>query len=176
MFQVQISAKTSDGFSRCEELKPARTPGKSLSPIQKMDSALKDSIREALWKDDVLRAIEYDVVEVHVNEGIVHLYGHIVSTTSQSRIMNALRKIPDIVSVQNHLVLDDQLILEVAASLSDLEHTHDCKFFTGASHGVVSIDGIVRDNAVRLLAEQQAMKSGPKYRYVKNPGSLSYPG
>lgn len=167
MSPVQIPAKNSTGFSRCEERSPAPNPGKSLSPIQQMDLALKESIYHAFWKDDVLRAIEYYAVDVHVHEGIVHLYGHVVSTNSQSRIMNAIRAVSGILSVQNHLVLDERLTLEVAASLGDLEHTYNCKFYTGASHGVIAIDGVVRDDTVKLLAEKQAA-ANPNVRGVIN--------
>jgi osmotically-inducible protein OsmY len=167
MFQAGIPVITTDEFSRCEERRRASEHAKSLSPIQKSDAALKESIFRALWKDDVLRAMEYDEIDVRVHTGIVHLNGHIAGSNSQARVMNAIRSIPGILVIQNHLVSDDRLTLEVATSLAGLEHTYDCKFFTGASHGVVSMDGIVRDTTVRLLAEQQAA-SNPKVRGVIN--------
>jgi len=63
-----------------------------------------------------------------------------------------------------------------------LEHTYECKFFTGASHGVISLDGIVGDHTVKLLAEK-LVSSNPKVRGVinhvrlkgSNPGSQSQP-
>ena len=105
--------------------------GKSLSPIQKMDAVIKGQIDNALWKDKLLRTLDYYEIEVHVKNGTVYLNGHIVSTTSQSRIENAIRAIPSILEIKNNLVLDDKLTLEVATSLGKLEHTYDCKFFTG---------------------------------------------
>jgi len=141
--------------------------GKSLSPSQKTDAAIKGSIDHAIWHDDVLRAIEYYEIDVQVKNGFVYWYGHIVSTTSKSRIENAIRSIPGILGIQNHLVLDDKLILDVATSLGNLEHTYDCKFFTGASHGVISLNGTVKDETVKLLAEQQAA-SNPNVRGVIN--------
>jgi osmotically-inducible protein OsmY len=168
MFPAQISVINPDDFSRCDERRQQATdPGKSLSPIQKTDAALKESIYHAFWKDDVLRAIEYDEIDVHVKNGVVHLSGHIVSTTSQSRIINAIRAIPGVLGIQDNFVLDDKLIRQVAASLGNLEHTYGCKFFTGASHGVVSMGGIVRDHTVKLLAEKQAA-SNPNVRGVIN--------
>ena len=161
MFPVQIPVIKPNDFSRCED------PRKSLSPIQKTDAALKESIYSAFWKDDVLRAIEYDEIDVYVKNGVVYLSGHIVNTTSQSRITNAIRSIPGILGVQNNLVLDDQLTRQVAASLGNLEHIYGCKFFTGASHGVISMGGIVRDHTVRWLAEKQAA-SNPNVRGVIN--------
>ena len=167
MLPAQIPRINPDEFSRCEERSQMTDHGKSLSPIQKTDAAIKESIDRAIWNDDVLRAIEYYEIDVHVKNGVVYLNGHIVSTTSQSRIENAIRAIPGILGIQNNLVLDDKLTLEVAASLGELEHTYGCKFFTGASHGVISLNGIVSDENVKLLAEK-CVASNPNVRGVIN--------
>lgn len=167
MLATQKTRINSDEFSRCEEIQQKTNHGKSLSPSQKTDAAIKESIEHALWNDDVLRAIESYEVEVHVKDRVVYLNGHIVSTTSQSRINNAIRAIPGLLGIQNNLVLDDKLTREVAASLGALEHTYGCKFFTGASHGVVSLNGIVSDENVKLLAEKR-VASHPNVRAVIN--------
>ena len=167
MLATQIPRINPDEFSRCEETEQKTDHGKSLGASQKTDASLKGLVDRAIWNDDVLRAIEYDEIAVHVKDGVVYLSGHIVSTTSQSRIKNALRAIPGILGIQNNLVLDDKLTLEVAGSLGELEHTYDCKFFTGASHGVISLNGNVSDENVKLLAEQYA-SSNPNVRGVIN--------
>ena len=167
MFPAQIPGTDPDEFSRCEEPMQMTDHGKSLSPIQKTDADIKEYIYHAFWKDDVLRAIEYSEIDVHVKNGVVYLNGHIVSTTSKGRVENAIRAIPGILGIKNNLVLDDKLTLEVAASLGKLEHSYDCKFFTGASHGVVSLNGIVSDENVKLSAEKCAA-SNPNVRGVIN--------
>ncbi|HUE97740.1 MAG TPA: BON domain-containing protein [Anaerolineales bacterium] len=167
MFPAQIPRIHPDEFSRCEERNPVMDHRKSLSPIQKTDAAIKEHIDRALWKDDILRAIESYEIEVHVKNGVVYLNGHIVNATSQNRIKNAIRAIPGLLGIQNNLVLDDRLTLVVAASLGNLEHTYGCKFFTGASHGVVSLNGIVSDENVKLLAEKE-VSSHPNVRAVIN--------
>ena len=141
--------------------------GESFSSIQKTDTAIKEYIYHAIWKDDVLRAMEYYQIEVQVKNGIVYLHGHIAGTTSLSRIKNAIRAVPGILGIRNNLVLDDKLTLDVASSLGKLEHTYDCKFFTGASHGVVSLNGMVSDENVKLLAEKCAA-ANPSVRGVIN--------
>ena len=167
MFPAQISVINPDEFSRCEEAEQKTYDGKGPGPSQKTDAAIKTSVEHALWKDDVLRAIEYYEIDVHVKNGIVYLNGHIVGTTSLSRIKNALRAIPGILGIQNNLVLDDKLTLEVAGSLGKLEHTYGCKFFTGASHGVISLSGNVSDENLKLLAEKCAANN-PNVRGVIN--------
>ena len=154
-------------FSRCEESSQMADRGKALSPSQKADATIKESVEHAFWQDDVLQAIEYDQIDIHVKNGVVYLYGHITGANSQSRIGNVIRGIRGILRIQNNLVLDDKLTLNVAGSLGELEHIHDCKFFTGASHGVISLNGNVRDENVKLLAEQTA-SSNPNVRGVIN--------
>src|SRR5215208_4778178 len=155
MFPAQIPKINPDEFSRCEERSEVIDHRKSLSPVQKTDAAIKERIDRAIRNDDVLRAIESSEIAIYVKNGILYLNGHIVGATSQSRIQNAIRAIPDILGIQNNLVLDDKLTFEVAASLAKLEHTYGCKFFTGASHGVISLNGIVSHENVKLLAEKR---------------------
>ena len=168
MFPVQIPKINPDEFSRCENRKQITDRGKSLSPIQKTDAAIKEVIYHAFWKDNFLRAMEYDDIDVRVKNGVVFLNGHIVSTTSQSRIENAIRAIPGILEIKNELVLDDELTLEVAALLGKLEHTYECKFFLGVSHGVVSLNGIVNNENVKLLAEKCAASNSNVRGVINN--------
>ena len=167
MFPAQMPRVDPDGFSRCEERRQIKDPGKNPDPTQKADAAVKDAVYHALWKDSVLRAIEYYEIDVRVKNGVVHLSGHIVSTISQIRIMDAIRTVPGVMSIRNKLILDDKLTLEVATSLGKLEHTYNCKFFTGASHGVISLNGNVSDENVKLLAEK-CVASNPNFRAVIN--------
>ncbi len=154
MLATQIP-RINDEFSRCEESSEITDHRKSLSPSQKTDTAIKELVDRAIWNDDVLRALEYYEIDTHVKNGIVYLHGHIVSTTSRSRLENAIRSIPGILGIQNNLVLDDKLTRDVAVSLGELEH------------GVISLNGTVKDETVKLLAEQQAA-SNPNVRGVIN--------
>jgi osmotically-inducible protein OsmY len=167
MLVTQIPRINPDEFSWCEESSQITDHRKGLGPGQKTDAAIKELVDHAIWNDDILRAIEYYEIDIHVKNGIVYLHGHIVSTTSKSRIENAIRSIPGILGIQNNLVLDDKLTLDVATSLGNLEHTYNCKFFTGASHGVISLNGNVRDENVKMLAEKRAA-SNPNVRGVIN--------
>ena len=167
MSPAQISEKTSSEFSKCEERSRLIDRGKKLTPGQKTDATIKGTIERALWNDDVLRAIEAHEIEVKVRDRVVHLDGHIASMTNQKRIQNAIRVIPGLMGIQNNLILDDKLTVEVAGSLGTLEHTYGCKFFTGASHGVVSLNGIVNDENVKLLAEKH-VAANPNVRAVIN--------
>jgi len=167
MFFIDLSRINADEFSRHEERKQMSDGGKSLGPIQENDVVIKEAIYQALWNDDVLRAIEYSDIDIHVKNGVVYLIGHIANTSSLSRIVKAVRNVPGILDINNNLVLDEKLTLEVATSLGTLEHTYDCKFFTGVSHGVVSLNGVVSNEKVKLMAEKCAA-SNPNVRGVIN--------
>ena len=167
MSPAQIPEKSSSEFSRCEERNHLIDHGRSLTPGQKTDAAIKGTIDRALWNDDVLRAIDASEIEVHVKDKVVHLGGHIANTNSQRRIQNAIRAIPGLLGIQNNLVLDEKLTVEVAGLLGTLEHTYGCKFFTGASHGIVSLNGTVHHEDVKLLAEK-CVASHPNVRAVIN--------
>ena len=167
MLATEIARTIPEAYSRCEEGTPLIDHGKNLSPSQKADAAMKASIDGALWNDDLLRAIESYGIVVHVKNAVVYLSGHIVNAASQSRIQNALGAIPGILAIRNNLVLDDRLTLEVAGSLGKLEHTYNCKFFSGASHGVISLNGTVRDEIVKSLAEK-CIARNPNVRGVVN--------
>ena len=82
MLPAQMPRINPDGVSRCEERRPMTDHERILSPIDKVDAAMEESIYHALWKDVVLRAIEYEEFDVHVKNGVVYLYGHVVSTTA----------------------------------------------------------------------------------------------
>jgi osmotically-inducible protein OsmY len=167
MSPALMPEKASSEFSRCEEHSRLIDHGRSLTPGQKTDATLKATIERALWNDDVLRAIEAHEIEVNVKDSVVHLDGHIASMTNQKRVQNAIRVIPGLVGIHNNLVLDDRLTVEVAGSLGTLEHTYGCKFFTGASHGVVSLNGIVNHEGVKWLAEK-CIAGHPNVRAVIN--------
>jgi osmotically-inducible protein OsmY len=175
MSSAQITKIIPDQISRCDEQSQIIEHGKSLSPVEKKDAALKEDIASALWRDDVLRALEYHEIDIHVKNGMVTLNGHIAGSSSQNRIKNAIRAVPGIVEIKNSLVLDDKLMLDVAAALGNLEQSYNCKFFTGASHGVISLNGTVRNEHVKLLAEKFAADN-PHTRGVINNVQVSGAG
>ncbi len=173
MYKEQALQSNISEFSRCEDQMRMTGHRKSPGSIQQTDVAICKIIDNALWKDNVLRALDYYHIDVHVINRVVYLNGHIVSTASLRRVKNAVQAIPGILKIQNNLVLDDQLTREVAGSLGRLEHTNHCKFFTGVSHGVVLLNGQVDTTELRLSAEK-CVANHPKVRGVIN--NIRVPG
>jgi len=167
MFPVQISSSDPADVSRYKDQTTSGDHEKSNGPIPKTDAAIEEYVYHAFRKDVVLRALEYDEIDIRVKDQVIYLYGHVVSATSQRRIINALNAIPGILKIENNLVLDDKLISEVSTALHRLEHVYACTFFTGASHGVISLNGIVKNENIKLLAEQ-CVAGNPHVRGVIN--------
>ena len=163
-----IEQVAKNNLGRCAERTPVAAYGKDLTPLEKNDSYLQTDILDAFWKDDILRALDYYQIDVQVRNGVVSLNGHITSSRSQNCITHALRKVSGIVEIKNRLVSDDKLLLDVAASLGILEHVYNCKFFTGATHGVISLNGTVKNQAVKLLAEKYASDNQSTRGIVNN--------
>lgn len=133
----------------------------------KTDTALAYEVDQALWNDAAFRATDYDHIDVRVSRGIVHLYGHVSSLTNQHRAERAIQNVPGLLGINNYLIPDDRLLAEVASALGALEHTLNCKYFTGVSHGVVLLSGEVGDANGILLAEKCAA-GNPNVRGVIN--------
>ncbi len=121
--------------------------------IKKIDIAITERVDEALWNDEVVRNMDYKELDVYVEDQVVYLHGYLVSASNQQRIETALQTIPDILSVKNSLILDDNLTREVAGALGPIEHDANVKFFTGVRHGVVTLNGEVTDKTLRTRAE-----------------------
>lgn len=171
MFPLQTLRISPDKFPKREEQRQKSNREKDPDPIQKTDAAIKGAIDRAVWKDDVLRELDYEI-NIYVKNGAVYLNGHIQNAASKRRIENIIRDIPNIMEIKNNLVLDDALTLEVAASLEEIERTYDCKFFIGASYGAVSLNGVVSAENIKLLAEKRAA-SNPNVRGVINNTRVS---
>ncbi|MCL4270860.1 MAG: BON domain-containing protein [Anaerolineales bacterium] len=167
MLNNQSLRSVPDSVSRCVERVLIPDHGKDISSLDRKDAEIKADITHALWKDNVLRVLGYREIDVRVKDGVVNFTGYITNSSSQSRIKNAIRSIPGIVEVRNHLILDDKLTLDIAAALGVLEGTYHCKFFTGVNYGVASIGGTVKDWKIRALAEKCASEN-PNTRGVIN--------
>ena len=174
MIKEQVLQTNLDEFSRCEEQAWLQSDDENNhGPIEKTDAGIEEKIDHALWKDDVLRVTDNKEIDIHVKNGIVYMSGHLISSTNRNRVEKALQTVEGIRGSRSKLVMDDELMLEVAVSLGKIEHDHQCKFFTGVSHGVVVLNGEVSSMDVRNSAEKCAA-SHPNVRgvinYIHAPG------
>lgn len=167
MLREQTTSNVSKQSSRCKERVLDKKYGKGFSTTEKRDNEIKTDVSNALWKNDILRTLDFQQIDIHVKNGVVTLDGHITSSRSQNQVGDALRTISGLIEIKNNLVSDEKLTLDVAGALAVLEHEYGCKFFTGASHGIVTISGTVSNENIKLLAEKYASDT-PDTRGVIN--------
>jgi osmotically-inducible protein OsmY len=139
----------------------------------KTDTALTYEVDNALGRDAAFRATDYDDIDARVIGGFAYLNGHVSSLTNRHQAEKLLQTIPGLLGVNNDLIPDDRLLAEVSTALGQIESTHDCKFFTGVSHGVVLLSGNVDHINIKLLAEK-CVSRNPNVRAVIN--SVHAPG
>ena len=174
MFPAQITQTDPDELSRCgdsSQLMAVEQKGRDKNA--KTDIALTYEVDHALWRDAAFRATDYNYIDARVLGGFVYLNGHVSSLTNQHQAERLLQTIPGLSGVHNHLIPDDRLLAEVSTALGQIESTHDCKFFTGVSHGVVLLSGNVDNINIKLLAEKCVARN-PNVRGVIN--SVHAPG
>lgn len=170
MVAVQTTRTSRTAFSRCDE--------RSTSSIEKQimdheadqaDATIAVKVERALWNIDVLllRNMDYEEINVNVRDGVVFMSGHVSSITNQKRAEDASRTIPGVLDVESALVLDENILRDLAGALGKIEHMHGVKFFTAARNGVVGLHGEVSSATVRALAEKSAA-SIPGVRGVIN--------
>ncbi len=125
-------------------------------PEYDSDYALTVKVGEAVWTDDILRETDYDQIEVKVEDGIVKLRGHVITSMNRTRAENAARSIHGVLGVENHLVVDEDLIIKVAEALGNDERTQLESISVVAQNGIIALNGQVGSAAIRQAAEEVA--------------------
>jgi osmotically-inducible protein OsmY/sporulation protein YlmC with PRC-barrel domain len=131
------------------------------------DDVLATGVENALWADDILRVTDYNQINITVENGIVILQGHVVTVINQARAEYAARLVPGVLGVENHLVVDNDLEIDVAQALGHDQRTRLEGVCVAAQNGVISLTGRVGSADVREAAEEVAA-SVPQVRGVAN--------
>ena len=141
-------------------------------PDYQSDSSIAEEVDRAFWKDEILRNVDYQQIDVQVRDGIVILNGYITNS-SQWRIEAALTDIHGIMGVKSNLIADNKLLLQVAAALTEVERMKGSHVFARVQNGVVELSGEAISTGMRDLAEKDA-GNVPWIRGVVN--CISVPG
>jgi hypothetical protein len=104
-------------------------------------------------------------MDVKVQEGTVCIIGHVVKAYHRELAENLVKSVSGVQVVQNELVVDSDLVVEVAQALAADSRTQSYIIPVGASHGWVQLGGEVPTLEVRLAAEEVAA-SVPRVRGV----------
>jgi osmotically-inducible protein OsmY/sporulation protein YlmC with PRC-barrel domain len=136
-------------------------------PEYNPDDALTADVKNALWADDILRGIDYYEIDATVQDGIVRLRGHVATEMNKSRAEEAARSVAGELGIENHLVVDEDLVVRVAQALGRDERIRMEQVCVGARHGVITLNGRVATASLRVVAEGVAA-SVPQVRAVVN--------
>jgi len=131
------------------------------------DFTLAAEVENALWADEILRETDYNEMDVTVENGVVILRGHVVTPSNRYRAENAARSVSGVLGIENRLVVDDDLVINVAQTLGTDKRTCLENVLVGAQSGVIILNGEVASASIREAAEEVAA-SDPQVRGVVN--------
>lgn len=125
-------------------------------PPYRPDSAIAADVDQALWSDEVIRALDIETIDVAVCDGVVILSGYATTPTSKARAERSARQVPGVLRVENQIVTDGDVVTAVAQALARDARTHRARIFVNADHGVVTLSGEIENPDVRAAAEEVA--------------------
>jgi BON domain-containing protein len=79
-------------------------------PPYRPDSANAADVDQALWSDEVIRALDIETIDVAVRDGVVILSGYATTPTSKVRAERAARHVPGVPRVENQIVTDGEVV------------------------------------------------------------------
>jgi osmotically-inducible protein OsmY len=125
-------------------------------PGRRSNEEAANAGHRALQVAGILRASNYDDVSVSVCAGVANLSGHVRTATDILHADSAVREVPGMREVQNHLVADDDLVNQVAQALARDERTRRETIFVAVNQGVVILSGLHNSSKARAAAEECA--------------------
>ena len=120
------------------------------------DANILAEIWKAVRHYETIRALDMDNFSISVENGFVLLTGHVSKKYHRDLIEEIACTIPGVHAVHNKLVVDSDLIIQVAQALSKDERTHSLILPVGCSHGWVRLGGEVPGRDLKIAAEEIA--------------------
>lgn len=133
----------------------------------KADTVLTEKVRQALGADHLLRHGDVAHMRATVKDGVATLIGHVGQSINKARAEAAALEAPGVTEVVNHLVVDNELMINVAQALSHDQQTQDEQIQVNVQHGVVYLGGAVRRAPIRIAAAAVAARI-PQARGILN--------
>lgn len=131
------------------------------------DVDLAAKVESALFTDDIQRNIDYEEIDATVHDGIVVLRGHVTTLVNKAQVEQIVGSVAGVLGVDNRLVVDQDLVIQVAQALRMDERTGFEQISVSADMGVITLDGQVSSQAAHEAAEEIAAGI-PQVRAVIN--------
>ncbi|HVM70630.1 MAG TPA: BON domain-containing protein [Anaerolineales bacterium] len=126
------------------------------NPLLRLDDSIQAEIWEAVWRHEEIRSLDIDNFSVSVKEGEVQLSGHLSRENNLQLIEKTVRSVPGVVTVHNGLVVDRDLINQVAEALARDQRTRPLILPVNCIHGWVCLGGEVPTSQLQSVAEEVA--------------------
>jgi osmotically-inducible protein OsmY len=120
------------------------------------DGSILAEIWEAVRRYETIRALDMDSFSISVQEGHVLLTGHVSKKYHHDLIEEIAYSMPGVSAVQNKLVVDSDLIIQVAQALSKDERTRSFILPVSCSHVWIRLGGVVPRRGLQIAAEEIA--------------------
>jgi osmotically-inducible protein OsmY/uncharacterized protein YrrD len=122
-------------------------------PIYRPDDRIAADIEQALWNDEVVRALDISEIDIAVAAGVVTLSGYAATPISKARAARAAGGVAGVLDVVNQIVADSDVAGAVAQALALDTRTRGQPVLVQARHGMVTLSGAVASATVRSAAE-----------------------
>ncbi|MDR7415574.1 MAG: BON domain-containing protein [Armatimonadota bacterium] len=109
-------------------------------PLYRPDDELRRDVEEALHRDELLRVLGLPI-RVEVEDGVVHLLGHVHNRALAARAEELTRSVPGVLGVENRLVVDLELLQQVSAALVANPKVRHLPVHVRVREGIVELTG-----------------------------------
>ena len=144
-------------------------------PAAQSDALLRDTILQALGQHHLLGRGNVAYINVTARSGVATLTGHVVRASDKVQAEATAREVAGVTAVVNQLVVDYDLMINVAQALGQSGQMQHEQIQVNVQHGVVYLGGNVNHSPARLAAGQIAA-AVPQARGIINvihtPGSV----
>ncbi len=117
------------------------------------NDAIEAEIWDALWKVDTFRTLDLGSLSIKVRDGEVFLDGNLAQENNRPLIESIVCSTAGVVAVHSHLVIDRELVIQVAQALARDERTCPYILPVDAYHGWIHIRGEVPTGELQHAAE-----------------------
>lgn len=138
------------------------------STLPAADQILSERVDHALWSSESQNGSNYDDIKVMCNAGTVRLEGYVDTVLNKSRAIDAVRRVPDVLQIENNLVIDEELVYRVADVLACDSRMHgEQQIGVNARQGFVYLFGEA-SNATARNSAAEIVAAVPYVRGVVN--------
>lgn len=126
----------------------------TVSAVQDSDRLVAEKIEQALWHDSNIHRSNDAEIEIQYTAGLVRMCGYVGTNLGKMNVEDVVRRQPKVVQIENHLVVDDELMYQVAQTLGSDARMNGEQLVVRAHRGFIFLSGTASSSTLRLLAAE----------------------